>query len=75
MVPIVHGLEAEFGEQMNFIYLDIDDPENQENKRLLKYRYQPHFILIDKMGNVIQQWVGFVSENELRLGIEKALSN
>ncbi len=73
MAPIVHGLEAYYGQQMNFIYLDIDDPSNLQNKRLLNYRYQPHFILLDENGNVIKQWVGFVDEEELRLEIENAL--
>jgi hypothetical protein len=28
MAPIVHGLEDEYGGQMIFSYLDIDDPAN-----------------------------------------------
>jgi len=45
MEPIVHGLEDEFGQEIEFILIDIDDPESQETKIEYGFRYQPHFIL------------------------------
>jgi len=75
MAPIVHGLEAEYGDKMNFIYLDIDDPANSDYKKALNYRYQPHLMLLDADGDILVQWVGFVGEDDLRNEIEKALSN
>ena len=65
----MHGLEAEYGRQVNFVYLDIDDPETDTFKRQLGYRYQPHLFLLDSEGNVIQQWVGRASGEELEQGI------
>jgi glutathione peroxidase-family protein len=70
----VHGLEAEYGSQVNFIYLDIDDPETESFKQQLGYRYQPHLFMIDADGNVIQQWVGRVSGEELEQAILDILS-
>ena len=70
MAPIVHGLEAEFHNLINFVYLDIDDPANTDTLRYLGYRYQPHFILVDGEGNIIQQWLGPVTADELRLALE-----
>jgi hypothetical protein len=66
MAPIVHGLEAEYFDQINFVYLDIDDPGNDEFEQGLGFKYQPHFFLIDGEGNTLMQWLGPVSENDFR---------
>ena len=73
MAPIVHGLEADYFEQINFVYLDIDDPANDEFKQALGYRVQPHFFLLDENGDVIQQWVGRVSEADFKAAFDAAL--
>lgn len=72
---MVHGLEAEYADQMNFVYLDVDDPNTLRFKESLGYSYQPHLFLVDGQGNVLQQWVGFVSAETLELAIGAALSN
>lgn len=66
MAPIVHGLEAEFTNQINFIYLDIDDPGNQPILEELGFSYQPHFFFLDGEGNIIQQWIGPVTQEQFR---------
>jgi hypothetical protein len=66
MAPIVHGLEAEYFDKVNFVYLDIDDPANENIKQQLGFRYQPQFFLIDGQGNILQQWVGAVPEADFR---------
>lgn len=59
MEPIVHGLEDEYGQEIEFVYIDIDDPESQVAKIEYGFRYQPHFILVDGDGGVIEQWFGY----------------
>jgi hypothetical protein len=61
----VHGLEAEYGDRVNFVYLDIDDRNTNPLKQQLGYLYQPHLFLVDGEGAVLQQWVGLVSREEL----------
>ena len=73
MAPLVHGLEEHYGSQARFIYLDIDDPANYAFKEELSYRYQPHFFLIDGEGNIIDQWVGYVSVGDFVGSLEYAL--
>lgn len=73
MAPTIHSLEALYGSRMNFIYLDIDDPANFEHQRILGYRYQPHFFLLDEEGKILRQWVGRASTEELRNAIDAAL--
>jgi hypothetical protein len=62
MAPVVHGLEQQWGDRIQFVYLDIDDPDTASFKRDFGYRYQPHFFLLDGQGNVVEQWIGPVSE-------------
>ena len=73
MLPIVHGLEKQYGDRVNFIYLDIDDPATDELKKTLKYRYQPHYILLDGEGNPRKTWNGLVPENILVEAFEEIL--
>lgn len=61
----MHGLEVEYIDQVDFVYLDIDDPRTDAFKQQLGYRYQPHIFLLDADGNIVQQWVGPASEADL----------
>lgn len=74
MLPIVHGLEARYGDQINFVYLDIDDPATSEFKRALGYRVQPHFFLLDGQGNVLHSWLGSVPADELEAALLESLA-
>ncbi len=73
MAPIVHGLEAEYYDKINVVYLDIDDPANDVFKRVLGYRFQPHFFLLDGEGNILEQWLGSVKGQDFRTAIEATL--
>ena len=73
MIPIVHGLEAKYGNQIQFTYLDIDDSNTNRFKSALAYRVQPHFFLLDGNGGVLQQWLGAVSEEDFTSAFERAL--
>jgi thioredoxin-related protein len=68
----VHGLEQQYGEQVDFVYLDIDDPRNDSFKQQFGYRVQPHIFLLDGSGEIIQQWVGMVSAEELGTALQGA---
>jgi thiol-disulfide isomerase/thioredoxin len=74
LAPIVHGLEAEYGQRMNFIYLDIDDPATKIFKSQLGYRYQPNLFLLDEHGSILKQWLGYVDEADLRAAFDAALN-
>ena len=63
MKPIVHELENVYGDDIDFVYLDIDDPNTSEAQRKFNFRYQPHFILVDENGAIIEQWLGYNSAN------------
>ena len=73
MAPIVHGLEAEYSGRINFVYLDVDDPESVSILKPLGYRYQPHFFLVDGQGSVLQQWLGPVAAEDFRAAFDSYL--
>ncbi len=75
MAPIVHGLEAQYVDRMNFVYLDIDDPSNDTFKDALDYIVQPHLFLLDADGKVIQQWLGSVPAADLEKAFKDALGS
>jgi hypothetical protein len=73
MKPIVHGLQAEYLEQIQFTYLDVDDAANAPFKQSLGFRYQPEFYLLDGEGNVVQKWIGPVTRESFVAAFELAL--
>jgi thiol-disulfide isomerase/thioredoxin len=73
MAPLVHAVEEDYQEQVNFVYLDIDDPAANYFKKELGYVSQPHFFLVDPQGLIIQQWEGYIKIEELIQAIDSAL--
>ena len=73
MKPIVHGLQAQYGDRIIFTYLDVDDARNAAFKSALGFRYQPEFYLLDGSGAVAQKWIGPVSEAQFVEGFEAVL--
>lgn len=73
MRPIVHGLQAEYQDRVQFTYLDMDDPAADALKRQLGFQWRPHFFLLDDQGQILKQWIGLVDEAELRGALEGVL--
>ena len=75
MAPVVHALEARYGERMNFVYLDVDDKRTRTLQAELGYTLitRPHFYLIDGVGNIMNEWVGYVPQSELEEAINQLL--
>jgi thioredoxin-related protein len=74
MAPIVHGLEAQYSPEILFTYLDVDDRSNDSFKKTLGYRVQPHFVLLDGEGKVVQQWVGRVQAEDFEQAFQTLLN-
>lgn len=70
----MHGLEVDYFNKINFVYLDIDDPANETFKKQLDFRYQPHLILLDGEGQILHQWIGPVPREEFVAVFEEILS-
>jgi thioredoxin-like negative regulator of GroEL len=74
LAPIVHGLEAEYYDRINFVYLDVDDPANDSFKEQFDFRYQPQMVLLDGEGQVVTQWIGPIPRDEFVRAFEEILS-
>jgi hypothetical protein len=75
MAPMVHGLESQYCNQIDFAYLDVDDPANDSFKEALGYVYQPHIFLLDEQGEILNEWVGPVSEEQFVEAFAAALAD
>ncbi len=73
LAPMMNQLKIDYAKNVNFYFLDIDDPATRNLKQQLGYRLQPHIFLIDARGNLLEDWTGFVDEVELRDELTKAL--
>jgi thiol-disulfide isomerase/thioredoxin len=73
MAPTVHGLEDLYKGQVEFIYLDREDPATQALRDQFGYIYQPHFFLVDGDGTVLGEWRGYVDGEILQLAIVEAI--
>jgi hypothetical protein len=74
MKPVVNSLSTTYRDQIDFVYLDIDDPNNNEAKEKYGYRYQPHFFIVNEQDEVQQEWVGYVPEETLTAALDEFLS-
>lgn len=75
MEPIVHGLENEYSQQLDFIYYDIDAPESKDAMQEYNFRVQPHFILLDADGEILNEWFGSVPVEQFVAAFDEALAN
>jgi thioredoxin-related protein len=73
MRPIVHGLEAEYGNCIDFVYLDIDDSANQDAMRQYKFQAQPLLILLDGNGKELWRKFGRISREQLEAELKSAM--
>lgn len=64
MAPVVHGLEAQYYNQIEFSFLDIDDPATNPFKQEFGFTYQPMFVLLDADGATVKTWYGSVTTSE-----------
>lgn len=71
VAPVVLSLDSQYNNQINFIYLDVDDSGTETIRSTLEYRViaKPRIYLLDPQGIVIRDWIGYVSFEELREAI------
>jgi len=73
MAPLLNGLEGQYKDRIQFVYLDIDNPATQPFKSDLHFRIEPEYYLLDGQGKVLKQWSGYVSREELQAVFDAVL--
>ena len=61
---MVHGLEAKYYGTIKFSYLEISNPENQDFIKYLNFQYRPSFYLLDADGKILNQWIGYQTQDQ-----------
>lgn len=84
MAPVVHGLENKYGEDIKFVYLDIDDPATEPFQSAVNYDYRlrPYVLLLDGNGEVMTDgdgnqyiWIGVFPGESLDLALYNLITN
>lgn len=75
MKPIVHGLQAQYADRIQFTYLDIDDPAVKPLKDEYGFTLdaRPLFVLLSADGQTLKRWVGVVAKEDLEQALREAL--
>ncbi|MCP4142205.1 MAG: hypothetical protein GY755_18325 [Chloroflexi bacterium] len=71
----MHGLESQYFGQVDFAYLDIDDPGNAALMKELEFKYQPMFVLVDGDGTPVKTWFGAVHQADFETEFAKLITN
>ena len=69
MMPIVDGLEEEFGGKVTVSRLDAAEPENARLQAQYGVRGHPAFVFLDKDGRIVVSFLGPQEEFVLRLAM------
>jgi len=69
----VHELEAEYWGQVDFVYLDREDPANKEIVQRYGVAYQPELVFVAPDGTELRHWFG-LDADELRAELDGYLA-
>jgi hypothetical protein len=72
-LPIVNGLEKEFGDRIEFVHVNILLAESRPLMEKYAFSASPEFYLVDAQDHVIGSWDDTVTSSSLRLAFETAL--
>jgi hypothetical protein len=54
----VNGLSTQFGERIDFIHLNIDDPNTRPARDRFGFTDRSQYALLDSAGNIVERWFG-----------------
>jgi len=71
MKPVVDRLEAELGNQIDIIRVNIQDSAGHELAKAYAFQYTPTFIFFDGKGNELWREVGSLDVERVRDSLRK----
>lgn len=74
MMPIVHGLQQQFGSKVDFLYLDVQDPRTGPARDRLGFIATPHLFLLDAEGGIVREWRGITADSTLSAALDSVIS-
>ena len=73
MAPVVHGLEQEYRNRIDFLYLNVADDANAEAERRYGFTSTPHFFFLRPNGTTVSNVQGVVPGDSLRRRLDALL--
>ncbi|MEO0563189.1 MAG: hypothetical protein AAF125_13865 [Chloroflexota bacterium] len=61
----MNRLEAQFGDQIQFILLDVDDPDSLPLRQQHNMIQRSAYALVDANGEVVQRWFGALNADSV----------
>jgi thiol-disulfide isomerase/thioredoxin len=71
--PTVHSLQEQYGDQVDFLHVDVDNRGALDAVGQLGITGQTQYVLTDNAGNVIYRWFGILDELDLETTIADVL--
>ena len=71
--PVMDRDKTEYGVRINFVTINVDDPNNEKVIDQYGVSPVPTLIFIDPKGEVVSYAIGFSGENSVETGIKKIL--
>lgn len=72
--PIVDGLQAEFSDEIEFVWLNIDDSNSLPLRQEYGIVGRTNYVLVDAAGNPLQRWYGYLSEPDVAAVLEEFIA-
>ncbi|MCX6017958.1 MAG: hypothetical protein NTZ50_05535 [Chloroflexi bacterium] len=73
-MPVVHRLEAEYADRVEFQSLNIDEPATLDAQQKYRFIGQPQFVIVHANGEILASRNGIFTYEQLKGDIEKALA-
>jgi len=74
MAPIVDGLEAEYGDQVVFKRMNVNEADGSAAAQAYRVRGHPAIVVLDAGGNIVWSRVGVQPREEVAGALESVLS-
>lgn len=71
MEPVIMALKEEYGNQVEFVIVDVRQQDGNRMAQEFGIRSIPHIIMLDSSGEVVFNEVGGKSEDYLKSHLEK----
>ncbi|MBA3342169.1 MAG: hypothetical protein H0T48_10065 [Gemmatimonadaceae bacterium] len=73
MAPVVHGLEQQYENRVDFVFLDTSDPQTTAARQRLGFKSTPHFFFLLKNGSIVTDFQGVVPRDSLVRSLDRLL--
>jgi len=72
--PLVHILQGEYGDRVDFLHVDVENPGAMDAVGPLGITGQTQYLLLNDAGDVVQRWYGILNEDELDTALADILT-